>query len=977
MYQTKQNKTLRSALLLGAASAAALSLAAPAKAQDSGSVETVVVTGSRIPQTGLYSSSPVTVLGHEEFQETGSTNTEELLRELPSTAKDGDNGTIDNGSGGLSTVDLRGMGSNRTLVLVDGTRLAPSDQANHVDLAQIPTAMIDHIEVLTGGASSVYGGDAVSGVVNLILRKDFEGMEASGQYSVTKYGDGNDDDASLVLGVNSPDGKGNVTLYAEYYNQQPIASNARPWATQVLASPYQPATGGGCPPAPGGHGFCYFGSSRIPQGYLPGLGLIFTSAGTLVPRNGASFDFMPDEFAQSEHQRYALGAEGHYEVNKALDFYARVMFSDNQNDTQLAPPAYSEDENINCGNPLMTASEQLILFGTNTCSSLSGGTVGGTGPNAGAPITGAGNNATINTEYRARFLAAGNRSTNIRNDNYQALVGAKGDLGSGWTYDAFGSYGQTTATTLYGGDFDANKFQDTLLLNPDGSCISGNTGCVGSDIFHQQYAISPAAGSYFNSPDITFGIQKFWDLQANLVGDLGDWGVRSPWAKSAVGVAFGTEYRQEFAQFYSAGPVTQTVGSNFGYQPPDVGSYNVAEGYTEVKIPLIEGVPFFESLEADGGYRFSRYSTAGGASTWKAALSWQPIDDIKFRGSLDRAVREPHIGELFASPAETAINGSDPCFTETASMAVCTSGSTLAGARVTTAEYGGSGLDCGGQCTGYIEANPALKPEVANTRSLGVVFTPTFLDGFTATVDYYNIHISKAINSLPFQFVVNSCYLGTNPGTNFYCTLIHRDLHGSIGTDTGLVDLPSENIGNQGTKGFDFEANYQVDLDNFNWKEAGSLGFNFKGTLVQSASFDVAGETDQCAGHFDITFCPEPTPRWSHQLRVTWANPSSDVQIYGTWNYFTGTTDKDSAPTGSQPDPLDYKLPGESYFDLGFSWNINTVAQLYGGANNVLNTKPPLIDTQAFNPALDNVNTFPGLYDVLGTNFFAGVKFKY
>src|ERR1700742_344501 len=225
MFMSKaiaRDRSLRSSLLLGAASVAAAAFSAPALAQDQQSVETVVVTGSRIPQTGLYSTSPVTAIGQQEFKLQGSTNVETLLRNLPATVADGDNQTTNNGSGGQETIDLRGLGPVRTLILVDGKRLVPSTGAGSIDLSIIPAAMVDHVEVLTGGSSAVYGADAVAGVINLILRKDFQGMEVDGQYSTTRYGDGQTTDVNLLMGMNSADGKGNVTIYGGYTNRDPV-----------------------------------------------------------------------------------------------------------------------------------------------------------------------------------------------------------------------------------------------------------------------------------------------------------------------------------------------------------------------------------------------------------------------------------------------------------------------------------------------------------------------------------------------------------------------------------------------------------------------------------------------------------------------------------------------------------------------------------------------------------------------------------
>jgi len=849
-------------------------------------------------------------------------------------------------------------------VLIDGKRVEAATQNGQVDLSQIPSAMIDHIEVLTGGASSTYGGDAVSGVVNIIMRKNFEGIEASGQYSVTKYNDGPTHDASIVMGANSADGKGNVTLYAEYYDQKAIPDNARPWGEHVLASPN--GTGGGCTPSPGAGGFCYFGSSRIPQGWFTDIGQIFTPTGTLVPYAGQTFNFAPDEFIQSQHTRYALGADGHYEVNKQLDFYTRIMYSDNDNTNQLAPIAFSDAVSINCGNPYVTAQERTVLFPGST-SAADCAAYGGP-------------DGTVTHNYRARFIAAGNRTTDIRNDQFQVLIGAKGDLGDGWSYDLSASYGQVQTVTQLGGDLNETNFDQTLLSDAIGTCSNGNPSCFPSNIFTTQTGISPLAAAYFKAPDQSVALSNEIDAQANLVGDLGAWGGKSPFAKDAIGIAVGAEYRQEKSQFQAAGPISFFGGSGgYGFDPPDSGAYNVQEGYAEVRVPVVEGVPFVESLEFDGGYRYSSYNLAGAANTWKAAITWEPTDDIKFRASQQRAVREPHISDLFGGATQNAANGYDPCGPVStgqlqASLALCEA------TGVTAGQYQSAGLNCGGQCNSYLTSNPALRPEVGTTRTLGVVLTPTFLDGFTTTIDYYFIDISGAINSLPFQTVMNGCYSPalnpTQSPTNAFCQLIHRDQFGSFNSSAGFADLPLYNIGSQGAKGFNFESHYRLDMSTFSLKDAGSFGFDFFGTWALNQEFYVSGQADQCAGHYDANFCDVPTPRWRHQLRVTWYSPDSNVSVYGTWRFLTATNDEELLPSGPSPDPLDATLPSVSYFDLGGNWNIDSTVTLYGGVTNVLNKKPPLLDDQVFSPATENDNTFPGVYDVMGATFFVGVHIK-
>ncbi len=421
-------------------------------AQDSGT-ETVVVTGSRIPQQGLYSTSPVSAVGQQEFKLQGSTSVGQTLRSLPSTVEDGDGNTVDNGTSGIATIDLRNLGAKRTLILVDGKRLVPADSSGEVDTNQIPSQMVDHVEVLTGGASAEYGSDAVSGVVNIILRHDFQGMEVDGQYSLTDHGDGGITDTSAIMGFNSGDGKGNVTVYGEYNHRTAVPESDRAYGVHALATTNFTGCAPTSPPTHFG-GFCYSGSGTVQQGRvrsaalggtdpltglpLAGVGsecgtkanptagcsLIFTPSGTLTKYNGQTFNFAPFQFYQTEGTRYAFGASGHYDINSHLNFYTRLTFSDNQSTSQLGASPLSSNFNINCGNPLMSPQEREAIFGSTTTV----GTIAAQCATAGD---------TPDTQrllaLSLRLVAVGPRITDEDHTAYQMVFGFRGDLAWGWT----------------------------------------------------------------------------------------------------------------------------------------------------------------------------------------------------------------------------------------------------------------------------------------------------------------------------------------------------------------------------------------------------------------------------------------------------------------------------------------------------------------------------------------------------------------
>ncbi|MFL5237809.1 MAG: TonB-dependent receptor plug domain-containing protein, partial [Rhizomicrobium sp.] len=567
---------MRSALLLGAASAAVVGLSIPATAQET--TETVVVTGSRIPQTGLYSSSPVTAVGQQEMKFEGTTNVENLINNLPSAFADfGSNQS--NGSVGTATVNLRNLGCARTLVLVDGKRLMPGDnELPCADLNQIPAALVDHVEVVTGGASAVYGSDAVAGVVNFIMRRDFEGIEFDGQYSgnwhdnsnsfarnIVAQGlggttpgtvpqapssvwDGETFDGTIVMGVNSPNGKGNVTAYAGFRNIQPVTEDTRDFSACATSSTFGGSfiCGGSSTTALNGAGgrFVSLDGGHCNDFIDPNTGepigscTIDGTGGTRGFFTSDRFNFAPYNYLQRPDTRYTFGAQGHYEVDKALDFYGSTMFMDDHTVAQIAPSGlfFGTVALVNCDNPFLGSAADPSSPEYNFCTSA------GLGPT---------DNATIFAGRRN--IEGGPRQDHLEHAAYRVLFGARGDLGSGWSYDTSAQYGSTILSEEYTNDMSISRIQRSLQVvndpatgNPVCKSVLDGTDpfCVPWNIF-QPGGVSNAAIGYLDVPGFREGGTQEWVVTGNVTGDLGAWGLLSPWAKNPVAVSFGGEYRQE------------------------------------------------------------------------------------------------------------------------------------------------------------------------------------------------------------------------------------------------------------------------------------------------------------------------------------------------------------------------------------------------------------------------------------------------
>lgn len=1037
MYQSNLNsRSLRSALLLGATSFAALSLAGPAMAQDS-SVETVVVTGSRIPQQGLYSSSPVTAVGTQEMKFEGTTKVENLLNSLPGVFADFGS-TDSNGSTGQATVDLRGLGSARTLVLVDGTRLMPGDPSNPVaDLNNIPAALVDHVEVLTGGASAVYGSDALAGVVNFIMRKDFEGVEVDGQYSVDNAANGTsrfDDlanasgyakapkdwwggatfDATLIVGTNTADGKGNITAYLSYRNVQPVLQSKRDFSACSLGI-YQ------------GYEACIGSSNKnrwlsfdnifggIPYNfYQTGTGAPGT--GTFVPYSSVpgstrTFNYGPLNYLQRPDERYTGGYFAHYEVNKQFDVYSSLMFADDHTLAQIAPsgaflgggptnfpgtasPGYLQ---VNCANPLMTAQENTAL-----CGSLAGDAFVADANYAAGGYWGGQGNITSGQSLLwvgRRNIEGGNRVDDLRHTAYRMKVGAKGDLGDGWSYDIYGQYGLTLYSETYDNEWSKSRVQNALQSTYVGgvpTCTVAVLGidptCVPLDIFNGIGSVTPGMENYVAAQGFKQGWTEEQIISGSLTGDLGQWGVQSPWAKNPLAVAIGAEWRSERLNLKTSRDfqINDLYGQGGATLPVPISGFNVSEGFGELRLPIIQDMEGAEDLSINAGYRYSSYSSIGSVSSWKVGAEWQPIDDFRLRASYNRATRAPNVLETFAPFNVALFGGQDPCATMTTGQC----------AGVPNA--GTSLLVCpAAQCNAGYGGNASLKAETSTTKTFGIVFTPTFIDGFTATVDYWDIKVADYVSSIGATTILQGCYLSGDPAQiAAYCPLVHRSAQGTI-FGAGYVTNIETNLPYLSTSGIDFEANYQTEMSDWGLDGYGAIALNFVGTYLDTLKTKASpfqGEYD-CAGYYGLV-CYTPNPEWRHKLRVTWSSPW-DFDISLLWRHMSsvnldanttnpligggpilgaGAAYACAAGLGGIGDCFDNATGAFDYFDLSGTWTVREGVQLRAGVTNIFDKSPPAMDSAYYglsSPPFGNGNTYPGVYDSLGRTIFVGATIKY
>ena len=937
------------------------------------SAQDIVITGSRIPQPNLTSASPVTVLSSQEVKLQGTSRTEDLINSLPqSFAAQGSN--VSNGSSGTATVNLRNLGPNRTLVLVNGRRLQPGDNLSPFpDINFIPNQLIKRVDILTGGASSTYGADAVGGVINFIMDNTFTGVRLDAQVSTFQhYNDASDDiiNANLAAGYRPPhglstnggagdiagiigaafdDGRGHVQAYATYRRQRPVLQSTRDYAFCGLGA-------NAAPIGAAGPYNCAGSFTTVPTLlYAPRVGVF--SAGpdrSLVP-GYTLFNFNPYNYYQRPDERYTFGAFADYEISPGFKPYMEAMFMDDTSDALIAPSGlfFGNVNTINCDNALLGAEQRAVL-----CQPAN--IVG----QFNDPVTG--NTVDVAQVFIARRnVEGGGRNNRLEHTAYRVVGGMRGDVTRGLSYDAYYQYGRTLFQNTNTRDFSTSRLLRAIdaVDNPntpefDPVCRSVLTGvdpnCVPYDIFTVG-GVTAAALDYVQVVALQRGTVEEAIAHADLTIVGADYGLKSPWAENGIGFNVGAEYRKEQADFvpdllYQ----TDDLAGGGGAIPPVNGQFDVRELFAEAQLPIVEE-NFIDLLQLSAGYRYSNYKVASNTfntKTYKVAAEFAPIKDVRFRASFNRAVRAPNIVELFFPQGVALAGTADPCAgaAPTATQAQCA----LTG--VTAQQYGNVIKNPANQYNGLLGGNPDLQPEKADSYTAGVILQPRFIPGLAITADYFNIKVKNVIGAEAFGGVIQACF----DGDQSECDLIHRDQFGSLfATPQGFITLLTRNFPGVGlsTKGWDFSASYSRRLGGL-----GTLNASFIGTLQgKTATLGGAG-----TGHFSPDSLPNN--KFRSKTRVGFNLPNG-LGISGQWRYFSKVTQSD--PTVTQP--ANQKIKAQSYFDLTLTARLTNKFNLRLGANNIFDKAPPVVGGETLIPTFGNGNTYPQVYDSLGRYMFAGV----
>ncbi len=985
---TELSRAVRRAIFASALATTGVgtALAQETPAQPSGGettepVETVVVTGSRIVSPNLASISPVTALTAEEIVRTGRSTIEDVINELPQIfAAQGAN--VSNDSDGTATVNLRGLGSNRTLVLINGRRLGPGDPGSTTfasDINMVPTALVERVELLTGGASSVYGADAVGGVVNFIIDRKFEGVKFTAGYSFFNHK--NDDEISralnetegfevptgtsntgydlnfsFALGSNFADDRGNATFYATYRDTDPVLQSAYDYSACSFNSGDEFSCGGSGTAFPARFRPFAPGDASTTGSWT------LDTAGAFVEGAPAAYNFGPLNYFQRPNERYTAGTFLNFQFNENAEAYAEFMFLKDKSVSQIAPSGlFTLDATVHCSNPLWTP-EQFTAF----CGQF------GLTPDD-----------TTRIRFNRRNIEGGGRQQDLNHQTYRGGLGVKGAINDAWQYDTSLFQGTARISDTYLNDFSiarSGRALDVVDVGGVPTCQSVVDGtdptCVPYNIWSAN-SVTPEALAYVQIPLVAVGEVTERVVQANFTGDLGQYGWKIGSAEEGVMVNIGAEYREVESDFQPDGNYIAGDGAGQGGATlPLSGSYRVKEVFLESRIPILSG------LSAEAGYRYSDYSGGLDTSTdtYKFGLEWSPVDAVRLRGSFQHAVRVPNIYELFGTQ-QVGLNGTvDPC----AGAAPILTVDQCANTGLSPALFGAIETNPAAQYNGFIGGNPELLPEEADTLSFGIEFHPDFAPGLRINIDWYSIEIDDAIQNPNQDFTLLQCAL---TGAAELCSKVQRDAGGSLfETPNGFVVDTLQNIGGIKTAGYDLDASYSFDVG-----DAGRMRIGLIGTYLDK--YEVTpqtGITYDCVGLYG-GICTSGTPNgapvadWRHKLDATWNTPWSGFDITIAWRYY-GEAKRDLEDsqealaflgTATGAFPTDAVLGSRSWIDLSAAIQFLDRYTLRVGANNLLDKDPPLNGSSTCPTGPCNGNTWPQAYDSLGRQLFLTVNAEF
>lgn len=939
-------------------------------------IESVQITGTRITTPGTTSTSPISSVTAEEIKSSQPVAVEDFVKTLPVAAPSIGPGT-NNGTGGAATVDLRGLGANRTLVLVNGRRLVPFNLNGTVDTNSIPIALLSRVDLLTGGASVAYGADAVAGVINFNLKKNFQGLDVSSSYGgTTEDHDGHKKRTDITFGANLDDGRGNVVMSIGKTNTDPVTQGAREYGKVSLSSTTGKGTGSDTAiPAT----FIINQATGV-KGGINGTWQIDPSTGKLVSP-AVQYNTNPLNYYQTGLDRSQATTLANYKINDHFEAYSEVFYTASTVRSTLAESGtFQNSFDVPIGNPFIPdAARQQI------CQQR--------GIPAAACVSGAAGTTIVPMTIGRRFVELGPRLNTFDNKTLQYTLGLRGELINDWTYDANWTRGRADQSQVRGNWGSFSKVQQALNATNTTTCTVATNGCVPLNVFGAAGSITPAMLNFINASAILNQtvIQDVGSL--SVVGDLGNKFV-SPWAGQPITVSITGEQRKVFAGTQSdASSQLQGEVLGTGAPTPDrSGTFRMRELAVESQVPLIKDKPFIRSLNADLGYRETQFKSGDAGSqnygSWKLGGEWEPVKSFRVRGMVQKATRSPNVNELFAPQVTNLSNlAVDPCAGTATNQADANKAGTLSNlcrlTGVPTSVLGVLSQPSSGQINNLTGGNPNLGPEEAKTKTLGFVWEP--LPKLAVTLDYYQIKISKAISNLSTADVINGCYVNNPSFTpNAYCDIVGRDPNtgGFNGVGSKGVQTPLSNSGNQSTSGFDLGVNYKLQAKTLNLDpKYGSFDLGFNLTQVQSFMFQGTPTSinRDCLGYYSVAcgnVANAPIYKRKFNQRTTWN--VGDFAVGYNWRYVSAVDYEPISINPARPILPQYAhIAAYNYLDLSGVYNYSKNVRFNVSVNNATNKKPPIVGANVSTTSIDSGNTFPQSYDAIGRYVTFGVNLKF
>ena len=927
------------------------------------------VTGSRIVRPELSAPSPTQVVSQDQLQLSGDTTVESVLNELPQLSA-GINSSVNSAGGsGVLTANLRGLGATRTLTLVNGRRFIPANGAGSVDLATIPSALVERVEVITGGASAVYGSDAIAGAVNFILRDDVEGFEFSSQYGQTGENDGETQNYDIVFGTNLDEGRGNLTLYASHSKRDPVMMEDRDFSRVPLNAALGRSGSGNIPGGRVTLNAAQMASINVGSG--PGV-LPVGPDGCSTRVNSIRFDVNGQVFAHCDPETLYNYAAGNY-LLRPLDRWQFAGLSRYDITDKVA--AYADVHYAMAKNDFQQASDSLaIVTGTNPFFEVRNyATNPVLSPNTRALFV---NNPGIfdpDGDGHARIAGGISRrmtELNLRNFAFErttvgANTGLRGDFtlaGQAWDWDVFTQFQRSRTDEQARNQMSPARLTLGLNTTTNSSgqvvCATATLGCVPVNPFGIG-AISPEAAAFITPSRTSQEIFERTIAGASLSGEL------FSLPAGRIAAAVGVEYRDDQ---YDYTPGATDLAREYGSASRGItsGGYDVKEAFSEVRIPILSEKPFAETLALEGAVRYSDYSNFGSATTWRGGVEWGPVAGLRFRSAYNKAIRAPAISELFAPIQEGFSPGNDPCAAvrnpSQAQKDFCVQQGVPASEinSFVQAALGFSQLSGG---------NPALKQETSETFTVGAVVRVPWIERFNVAVDYFKIDVEDAVATMNAQTTLDVCYqlLDANSAP---CAAIFR-LPGS--GQVFQVRASNSNIGSLSVKGVDLTADYTVGLPEGMAIGNGNADLAFllnAGWLFERVSQIIGAQPIDCAGFFGSCTAQGNTSGGSPDFKATFMATynSGPLKLRTQVRYID---DLQPLPAIAATTPV--VADAVTYVDFSLALKLGEKVELFGGIDNAFDEDPPLLTSSWGGDA----NTDVTLYDVVGRRYFIGGRLHF